>query len=116
MNSQFDRLNTEEVNLLLLKVFCVLEENKYSQLVRWPFEDISIEDVFSQIKYIYSSSILKEKFTQLCLNHIKQRGQYSVIEGLLNFIRLFEDLERYEDCIILKNIQDNILLDLESVN
>ena len=58
---------------------------------------------------------LKENFVKFCLNHIEKKKQYSVIEGILHMIILFEELERYEDCIVLKNIKDSILLDLQRV-
>ena len=116
MNDKFDRLTIEQANLIVLKALCILEEKKYSQLANWPFEDISIEDIFYQIKKIYSNQSLKDRFVKFCLNHIEKKKRYSVIEGILNLIKLFEDLERYEDCIVLKNIKDSILLDLQRVN
>ncbi len=116
MNNKFDRLSVEQSNLIVLKALCILEEKKYSQLANWPFEDISIDDIFYQIKKIYFSNSLKERFVKFCLNHIEKKKQYSVIEGILNFTILFEDLERYEDCVVLKNIKDSILIDLETVN
>ena len=57
----------------------------------------------------------KFDFVQFCLNHIEKKKQYSVIEGIINLTNLFEELERYEDCIVLKNIKDTILLDLQRV-
>ena len=116
MNNKFDRLSVEQSNLIVLKALCILEEKKYSQLANWPFEDISIDDIFYQIQKIYANQKLKENFVKFCLNHIEKKKQYSVIEGILNLLNLFEDLERYEDCIILKNIKDTILLDLQTVS
>ena len=115
MNNKFDRLSVEQSNLIVLKALCILEEKKYSQLVNWPFEDISIDDLFYQINKTYSNNSLKENFIKFCLNHIENKKQYSVIEGFLNLLYLFENLERYEDCVILKNIKDSILLDLQRV-
>tara|TARA_B100001250_G_scaffold414504_1_gene453367 strand:+ start:6146 stop:6496 length:351 start_codon:yes stop_codon:yes gene_type:complete len=115
MNNRFNNLTTEQSNLIILKTLCILEERKYSQFVNWPFEDISINDIFNQINKIYSDSSIKDKFIRFCLTHIEKKKQYSVIEGILNLILLFEELERYEDCIILKNIKDSILLDLQRV-
>ena len=115
MNNKFSKLNPEQSNLIILKTLCILEDSKYSQLANWPFEDISIDDIFNHIKYIYSDSIMKGKFIKFCLSHIEKKKQYSVIEGIFNLITLFEDLERYEDCIVLKNIKDSILLDLQRV-
>ncbi|MBF26072.1 MAG: hypothetical protein CMP49_06145 [Flavobacteriales bacterium] len=115
-NYHVDSLNTESVNLFLLKALCILEGKKYSQLASWPFEDISIDDIFVQIRKICSSNLLIEEFVTFCIKHIKTKNKYSVIEGLLNYIRLFEELERYEDCIILKKLRDNILLNLQSIN
>ncbi len=113
---KLDNLTEEQSNLIVLKVLCILEEKKYSQLVNWPFEDISIDELFNQINKISSNTTLKQNFIQFCLNHIEKKKQYSVVEGLLNLLSLFEELERYEDCIVLKNIKDNILLDLKHVN
>ena len=113
MINKFDNLSVEQTNLVVLKVLSILEEKKYSQLVNWPFEDISLDDLFYQLKNIYSSSILKGEFIKFFLEKINKKKQYSVIEGIFNLIRVFEDLERYEDCIILKDIEDNILLDLQ---
>ena len=115
MKPKLDHLTAEQANLIVLKVLCILEDKKYSQLAYWPFEDISLDDLFHQINKIYSNSRLKQDFVKFCLNHIEKKKQYSVIEGLLNLLNLFEELERYEDCIILKNIKDTILLDLQQV-
>ena len=115
IDNKFNNLTTEQSNLILLKVLCILEEKKYSQLVNWPFEDISIDDIFSQIHTIYSSLNLRESFVKFCSRHIEQKKQYSVVEGICNLLMLFEELERYEDCIILKNIKNNILLDMQRV-
>ena len=115
MKDKLNHLTVEQSNLIVLKALCILEDKKYSQLANWPFEDISLDDIFNQIKNIYGSLELKDNFVQFCLNHIEKKKQYSVIEGLINLINLFEDLERYEDCIVLKNIKDSILLDLQRV-
>ena len=115
IHNKFSNLTIEQSNLILLKALCILEEKKYSQLVHWPFEDISIDDVFSQIYTIYSDLTLRQSFIQFCLNHIEKKKQYSVIEGMCNLLILFEELERYEDCIVLKNIKNSILLDLQRV-
>jgi hypothetical protein len=115
MNNKFSKLNPEQSNLIILKTLCILEDSKYSQLANWPFEDISVDDIFNQIKNIYSDTSLKLKFIRFCLSHIEKKKQYSVIEGILHMIILFEELERYEDCIVLKNIKDSILLDLQRV-
>jgi len=112
---KLDKLTVEQANLIVLKVLCILEDKKYSQLANWPFEDISVDDLFYQINKMYSNNSLKENFVKFCLNHIEKKKQYSVIEGILNLLQLFEDLERYEDCIVLKNIKDSILLDLQQV-
>ena len=113
MDKKFENLNEEQLNLILLKVFCILDQEKYKDLYNWPFEDISLEEIFEQINRIYSNKILKDGFIQFCLNHIEKKKQYSLIEGFFNLINLFEKLERYEDCIVLKDIKDNILLDLQ---
>ena len=113
MSDHFKNLTKEQSNLVLLKVLCILEDKKYRKLYKWPFEDISVEDVFVQINKIYSNTILKQNFIQFCLNHIEKKKRYSLIEGFFNLIYIFEYLERYEDCIILKNIKDTILLDLK---
>ena len=116
MANKFDSLTIEQSNLIVLKTLCILDDNRYSQLVNWPFEDISINDFFTQIKVIHSSLTLREKFINFCLDYIRDnKKKYSIIEGIINMITLFENLERYEDCIILKNIKDNILLDLQRV-
>ena len=115
MMHKLDKLTVEQANLIVLKVLCILEDKKYSQLANWPFEDISVDDLFYQINKMYSNNSLKENFVKFCLNHIEKKKQYSVIEGILNLLQLFEDLERYEDCIVLKNIKDSILLDLQQV-
>ena len=116
MENKFDSLTIEQSNLIILKTLCILDDNRYSQLVNWPFEDISIDDLFAQIKVIYSNLKLREEFIDFCLDYIRDnKKRYSIIEGIINMITLFENLERYEDCIILKNIKDNILLDLQRV-
>ena len=116
MENKFDSLTIEQSNLIILKTLCILDDNRYSQLVNWPFEDISIDDLFAQIKVIYSNLTLREEFIDFCLDYIlDNKKRYSIIEGIINMITLFENLERYEDCIILKNIKDNILLDLQRV-
>tara|TARA_Y100001968_G_scaffold330052_1_gene380864 strand:+ start:463 stop:816 length:354 start_codon:yes stop_codon:yes gene_type:complete len=115
INDKFNNLTIEQSNLILLKALCILEEKKYSQLVNWPFEDISIDDIFHQIHAVYFDQNLKQAFIKFCLNHIEKKKQYSVIEGICNLLILFEELERYEDCIILKNIKNSILLDLHRV-
>jgi len=115
MNTKSENLTIEQSNLIVLKALCILEDKKYSQLANWPFEDISLDDIFNQIQNIYSSLELKDNFVKFCLNHIEKKKQYSVIEGIINLTNLFEDLERYEDCIVLKNIKDTILLDLQRV-
>ena len=111
MIHKLDKLTVEQTNLIVLKVLCILEDKKYSQLANWPFEDISVDDLFYQVNKMYSNNSLKENFVKFCLNHIEKKKQYSVIEGILNLLQLFEDLERYEDCIVVKNIKDSILLD-----
>tara|TARA_B100000427_G_scaffold325121_1_gene331428 strand:+ start:1707 stop:2057 length:351 start_codon:yes stop_codon:yes gene_type:complete len=116
MANKFDSLTIEQSNLIVLKTLCILDDNRYSQLANWPFEDISINDLFAHIKVIHSSLTLRENFINFCLDHIRDnKKRYSIIEGIMNMITLFENLERYEDCIILKNIKDNILLDLQRV-
>ena len=50
MDNKFNHLTTEQSNLIILKALCILEEKKYSQLANWPFEDISIDDIFNQIQ------------------------------------------------------------------
>jgi hypothetical protein len=113
MTNRFKNLSQEQSSLVVLKVLCILEEKRYSSLCQWPFEDISIDDLFDYIKQTYSDKSLKDKFVQFCLSHIEKKKQYSLIEGLFNLIAIFEELERYEDCIVLKNIKDTILLDLQ---
>ena len=113
--NKLDDLTVEQANLIVLKVLCILEDKRYSQLANWPFEDISVDDLFSHINKMYANTSLKENFVKFCLNHIEKKKQYSVIEGILNLLNLFEYLERYEDCIVLKNIKDSILLDLQHV-
>ena len=108
----FDNLSEEQANLVVLKVLCILEDEKYRKIHNWPFEDISINDLFKQVQRVYSDNNLKNNFIQFCLNHIEKKKQYSVIEGFFNLILLFEELERYEQCIVLKNIKDQILIDL----
>ena len=112
-SNKFNNLSEEQANLVVLKVLCILEDDHYKKPYNWPFEDISIDDFFNQINKVYSNSELKKKFVNFCLNHIASKKQYSLIEGFFNLIFIFEDLERYEDCIILKNIKDSILLDLK---
>ena len=113
MNDKFDKLSEEQANLVILKVLCILEDKQYSNAYNWPFQDISIDDLFYQINKIYSHNDLKDRFIAFCLKHIEKKKQYSLIEGMFNLIVIFEELERYEDCIVLKNIKDNILLDLQ---
>ena len=57
MDNKFHNLTREQSNLIILKVLSILEEKKYSQLVNWPFEDISIDDIFNHIKYISSFTL-----------------------------------------------------------
>ena len=113
MNTNFKNLSEEQSNLVVLKVLCILEDSRYKKLYNWPFEDISVDDLFDQIKKIYSTNSLKERFIKFCLNHIEKKKQYSLLEGVFNLISIFEVLERYEDCLVLKDIKDNILLDLQ---
>ena len=113
MSVKLNNLTPEQGNLVVLKVLCILEDKKYQNVHYWPFEDISVDDLFLQINKIYSSRELKARFIKFCLDHIEKKKQYAVIEGFFNLILLFESLERYEDCIILKNIKDSILLDLK---
>lgn len=107
-----DTLTEKQSSLIILKTLCVLGDSKYSQLACWPFEDITINDLFFQIKKMYSNITLREKFIKFCLRDIGKKKRYSIIDGILNLLNLFESLERYEDCIILKNLKDSILLDL----
>tara|TARA_Y100001954_G_C15398158_1_gene401345 strand:+ start:187 stop:534 length:348 start_codon:yes stop_codon:yes gene_type:complete len=113
MEKTFDNLSEEQANLVVLKVLCILEDEKYRKIYNWPLEDISIDDLFKQIQKIYLDNNLKNNFIKFCLNHIDKKKQYSLIEGFFNLIMLFEYLERYEDCIVLKNIKDKILLDMQ---
>ena len=113
MSIAFNNLSEEQANLVILKVLCILEDDQYKQIYNWPFEDISIDDIFDQIYKVYSDNILKKKFVSFCLKHIETKKKYSLIEGFFNLIYIYESLERYEDCIILKNIKDGILLDLK---
>ena len=115
MTNKFKNLTREQSDLVVLKVLCILEDKNYRSLYEWPFEDISIDDLFDYLKKTYSDNYLKDRFVQFCLDHIEQKKQYSLIEGLFNLIAIFEELERYEDCIVLKNIKDSILLDLQRV-
>jgi len=115
MDKKIKNLTIEQSNLILLKALCFLEEKKYSQLANWPFEDISIDDILCQIHNIYSNLYLKEVFLTFCLNHTEKKKQYSVIKGICNLLILFEELERYEDCAVLKNIKNSILLDMQRV-
>tara|TARA_B100000427_G_scaffold298661_1_gene279817 strand:+ start:126 stop:479 length:354 start_codon:yes stop_codon:yes gene_type:complete len=113
MNNKFNNLTSEQSNLIILKVLCILEDERYRKSYNWPFEDLSIDDVFYSINKIYSDINKKQKFIDFCLSHIEKKKQYSLIEGIFNLIFIFEELERYEDCIVLKGIKDNILLDLQ---
>ena len=113
MTNKFKNLTQEQSNLVVLKVLCILEDKSYRSLYAWPFEDISIDDLFEHMQKTYSDKFLKADFVKFCLDHIEKKKQYSLIEGLFNLIVIFEDLERYEDCIVLKNIKDTILLDLQ---
>tara|TARA_B100000902_G_C27208945_1_gene863248 strand:- start:45 stop:392 length:348 start_codon:yes stop_codon:yes gene_type:complete len=113
MKITFNNLSQEQANLVVLKVLCILEDEKYREMENWPFEDISMNDLFKQVQKVYSDKNLKQNFIKFCLNHIEKKKQYSLIEGFFNLILLFENLERYEDCIVLKNIKDEILLDLK---
>ena len=113
MEITFDNLSEEQANLVVLKVLCILEDEKYRKIHNWPLEDISIDDLFKQIQKIYLDKNLKNNFIKFCLNHIDKKKHYSLIEGFFNLIMLFEYLERYEDCIVLKNIKDTILLDMQ---
>ena len=109
----FENLNEEQCNLVVLKILCILEDTKYRNIYNWPFDDISIDDLFDQIKKVHSDKYLSKNFIKFCLNHIEKKKQYSLIEGFFNLILLFEYLERYEDCIVLKNIKDEILIDMQ---
>lgn len=113
MSKKFHNLSEEQANLVVLKVLCILEDEQYKKLFNWPFEDISIDDLFNQINKVYADRKLKKRFVDFCLNHIATKKQYSLIEGFFNLICIFEDLEKYEECIVLKNIKDSILLDLK---
>ena len=113
MEITFENLSEEQANLVVLKVLCILEDEKYRKIHNWPLEDISVDDLFKQIQKIYLDNNLKNNFIKFCLNHIDKKKQYSLIEGFFNLIMLFECLERYEDCIVLKNIKDKILLDMQ---
>ena len=113
MVNKFENLSVEQSNLVILKVLCIIEDKDYCKIYNWPFEDISIDDLFNQINKIYSDKDLKQIFIDFCLRHIEKKKQYSLIEGLFNLITIFEELERYEECIVLKNIKDYILLDLQ---
>ena len=113
MINKFKNLSSEQSNLVILKVLCIIEDKSYCKIQNWPFEDITIDDLASQINKIYSNKDLKKRFIDFCLIHIEKKKQYSLIEGLFNLITIFEELERYEECIVLKNIKDYILLDLQ---
>jgi len=113
MEITFENLSEEQANLVVLKVLCILEDEKYRKINNWPFEDISMDDLFKQVQKVYSDNNLKHNFIKFCLNHIEKKKQYSLIEGFFNLILLFEYLERYEDCIVLKNIKDEILIDMQ---
>tara|TARA_Y100000589_G_scaffold112812_1_gene107226 strand:+ start:809 stop:1156 length:348 start_codon:yes stop_codon:yes gene_type:complete len=113
MTNKFDNLSDEQSNLVVLKVLCILEDKSYCNIYNWPLEDISIDDLYNQINKVHSDKLLNKKFIDFCSSHIEAKKQYSLIEGLFNLIKIFEELERYEDCIVLKNIKDNILLELQ---
>ena len=113
MNTNFNNLSEEQSNLIILKVLCILEDKKYRNLHKWPFKDVSVDDIFDIINKIYSNKLLKDNFVKFCLNNIESKKQYSLIEGFFNLIYMYENLEKYENCIVLKNIKDSILLDLQ---
>ena len=47
MSIAFNNLSEEQANLVILKVLCILEDDQYKQIYNWPFEDISIDDIFN---------------------------------------------------------------------
>ena len=108
-------LTLEEYSQFFLRMLSILGEEKYSQLVYWPFEDISIDDLSLQFYKVQNDVLLKKSFIKYALLHINKKKNYLIIEGFLNLIQIFEYLERYEDCIILKDIKDSILIDLKPV-
>ena len=108
-------LTLEEYNQFFLRMLSVLGEEKYSQLAYWPFEDISIDELSLQFYKFQNDEILKKSFVKYAHIHINKKKNYLIIEGFLNLIKIFESLERYEDCVILKAIKDSILIDLKPV-
>ena len=115
MVEKVNHLDTGPANLFILKVLSILSDRRYSQLVYWPFENISLDALCFEIIKINQDYILKKDFIKFCLQYMQKKKHYSIIEGIINLMRLCEELERYEDCIVLKEIKDDILLDLTPV-
>ena len=108
-----DNLTMQESHLVVTKTLSVLGNLECTQMAEWPFEDLSLNDLFFKIEKIYSNADLKKGFIEFCVSEIKNKNSYLIIEGFFRVLKLFESLERYEDCVILKDIKDSVLLDVD---
>ena len=109
--NMLDHLTVQESYLVATKTLSILGNLDCSQMAEWPFEDLSLNDLFFQIEKIYSNVDLKKDFIEFCVSEIKTKNSYLIVEGFFRLLKLFESLERYEDCVILKDIKDSLLLD-----
>ena len=110
--NMLDHLTMQESNLVVTKTLRVLGKLECSQMAEWPFEDLSLNDFFFQIQKIYSNVNLRKDFIEFCVSEIKTKNSYLIIKGFFRLLKLCESLERYEDCVILKDIKDSVLLDV----
>ncbi|MAQ31942.1 MAG: hypothetical protein CMD26_04355 [Flavobacteriales bacterium] len=107
-----DHLTAQKSSLVVISVLNVLGNLECSRMADWPFEDLSLSEFVLQVQKIYSNIDLKNDLIQCCVNEIKNKNSYLIIEGGFRLLKLLESLERYEDCIILKDIKDSVLLDV----
>ena len=111
-----NKLSINKANILVLKLLSIIKEYHYIDFINWSYEDVSVEDLYMYIKKTHSNVDLKENFVLFFLEYTESKKQYDVIEGFFSLIKFFEKNERYEDCIVLKGLQDILLLDLQLSN
>tara|TARA_B100000965_G_C19551202_1_gene740119 strand:- start:886 stop:1248 length:363 start_codon:yes stop_codon:yes gene_type:complete len=107
-------ISSKQANVIILEILSLIKDFGQIEYINWPYEDLSVDDIFRYLKMMYYDEFLKNDFIKHFINELNKKKQYSTIEGFFSLIKYFEHEERYEDCLLLKNIKDHLLYDMES--
>ena len=106
-------ISSEKANIIILQVLTLVKDYSHIDYQNWPYDDLSVNDIFNYLRIMYDDPFLKNEFITYFTKKLDKKKQFKSIEGFFSLIKFFEYEERYEDCVILKNLKDNLLFDME---